>query len=340
MIKSKSKGNGFTLIEMLVSILIIGVLALLIIPAVQSSRESARRALCLSRMKQISAAIANFESSNRHLPTLLTGFVIDSRHWFGNTTLSLHYQILPFLEQSVLFNSVNYQPNDKNSFFYNSAPNRTALNTRVENFLCPSDTPFGSPNNNYRANLGSEPFSSEDTENIGVHGGGGPFRIVLNTTYSDVKDGLSRTAGVSERVVGNGNKDKFIRSRDFWYSNIGSMNPRMTSDRLSEICGLAPPRPLGIHSRFGAYWLSGYRSFTIYDHVLPPNSQSPDCTSGSFSNSLETYTTAAIAARSYHVGGVHIGFMDGSVRFISDSININTWRALGTRNGDEQMTEF
>lgn len=333
------KRPGFTLIEVLVAILIISLLVFIILPAVQSARENARKTQCINHLKQINAAILNFESTNRYLPTLCTGMF--SGVGERNGALSIHYQILPFIEQKNLYDSINCPGNDfPQVIVFNVPNNRTALNTQIETFLCPSDRHFKVSNNNYRGNLGSKPFEIEGSTGIASQGGGGPFKFIYKTTISDIKDGLSNTAGISERLVGNGDLNSFDPKRDLWFTGIGSNDPIVTADILLKVCAIEVANPYRYHARFGEYWLSGYRSHTVYDHVLPPNAKFSDCTSDIFMHSPESFTSAGISARSHHYGGVNSGFMDGSVRFVKDSISLEVWRAMGTRNGTEAIDEF
>ena len=331
--------RGFTLIELLVVTAIIGILAMIILPAIQSSREAARRVQCLSNLNQMNRAIQNFESANRHLPTLNTGFDRGKMGFVGNGQLSLHYQVLPFLEQKPLYDSVNYQLNILTSVNnFDSIENKTAFETRVQIFLCPSDRQISVSGNNYRANLGPNPFFFENKE---IPGGGGPFKILETTRLSEISDGLSSTVGLSERLVGNGQQSRFDRTRDFWFSGYGTTDPLRTIQIFEEVCGLARPIPNYFNSRFGSNWLSGFsRSDTVYDHVFLPNSALPDCTTDEYMKFPDIYATAAVSARSSHSGGVHAGFMDGSVRFVKNSVSIAVWRAIASRAGKESVDSY
>lgn len=131
--------RGFTIIELLVVVTIIGVLIALLLPAVQSSRESARRAVCVNNMKQLGIAVNSYYSTYDSLPIgrLLTGDTryIDPSHpcdrWVTNH--SFFVSCLPYLEQTVLYNSFN-----ANTYVF-SSENQTVYQASLSSLICPSD---------------------------------------------------------------------------------------------------------------------------------------------------------------------------------------------------------
>jgi prepilin-type N-terminal cleavage/methylation domain-containing protein/prepilin-type processing-associated H-X9-DG protein len=324
--------RGFTLIEVLVTIMCISILAILLIPAIQSSRESARRTQCINHLKQIGTAVANFETANKHYPSILETFKVSKMLDDGNCLMSIHFQLLPFLEQKAIFNAVNTDGDPDHPV------NLTASETGVDTFLCPSDQHFQPSCNNYRANIG--PYS-HGSESRPTPGGGGAFRLVHTTSASEFKDGLSTTIGWSERSVGNGDHSRFVRSRDFWFAGILEDENLITpADQLMEICNLAPAKPTHINGKLGQYWLDGTRNSAAYNHVFPPNMAIPDCNVSPPMTYLWPYYTCAVSARSLHSGGVNVGLMDGSVRFVKNSIALQVWRAASTRAGNDLADEF
>src|SRR4051794_33036639 len=124
--------RGFTLIELLVVIAIIAVLIGLLLPAVQAGREAVRRAQCVNNLKQLGLAVANYEGANGALPPSGTGLGDGDGNDF-----SMQARLLPFMEQGVIYNSLNQNFwAASNSYF---AAQTTAVRTRINSFLCPSD---------------------------------------------------------------------------------------------------------------------------------------------------------------------------------------------------------
>jgi prepilin-type N-terminal cleavage/methylation domain-containing protein len=196
--------SGFTLIECLVVVSILGVLAALILVAVQGARESGRRLQCLNNLKQIGLAFASYESTHRVYPSVQPR----SRDRLANH-FSPVARILSELDQRAVFHSLNFQVAQGHN---EAAPdNRTAGRAVLGVFLCPSDggtlVTFGGRCNirvNQGASLGSFPQKYEPARS-------GPFQFEDWVSSASVRDGLSHTALASERLTGNGD----LRSRDF-----------------------------------------------------------------------------------------------------------------------------
>jgi prepilin-type N-terminal cleavage/methylation domain-containing protein/prepilin-type processing-associated H-X9-DG protein len=307
--------SGFTLIELLVVIAIISVLIALLLPAVQAAREAARRAQCVNNEKQIGLAMHNYVESRGALPG--ADMVYNSANPTEHSALS---QVLPYLEQSGIYNSINCD------FSYSDPTNSTAMMTFISGFVCPSDLPDPIPSlggqTNYMANMGSGiVWQWAVNGNAGLPMPNGVFYGDSATTFAAITDGLSNTTFYSERVLADGNNSIVSPIADVFFSPAAPTTPdqAMQLCQAVDITNLNNQFPLFM----GAPWLNGQH---IFLHVTPPDTRS--C---GFFLSLR----AVMPASSHHPGGVNALFGDGSVKFIKDSVNLQTWRALGTRAGGE-----
>jgi prepilin-type processing-associated H-X9-DG protein len=214
-----------------------------------------------------------------------------------------------------------------------------AAGARIKTFICPSDpqtqVPPGWAPNNYRMNQGSGilwgmPSTNPSNPNYGFPPPNGPFYVNSKVTLQSIFDGTSNTAMISEHPVGSlvtgvtnpNNTQRLGQSVGLYPSNADE------AYAMCESVGWQNPMYNGMTDT-GAPWIRGYHSTTIYFHVGPPNSRSCMYPSGRIGT----------AARSYHTNGVNIARCDGSVSFIRDSIPLATWRAMGTINGQEVISE-
>src|SRR5438128_3819102 len=328
--------RGFTLIELLVVIAIIAVLIGLLVPAVQKVREAANRMKCGNNLRQLVLGAHNYESQHRTFPPSSGPQPI-----VGTSRASLEALLLPYLEQGNKYNQFDLTQ-DVNT----AAVNAPARSSDVPVYICPSDpsqskftlTPDGYGRNNYYGNMGAtadalgqgigntagssrDPavggiFFAQFTREI-TDAGNHPGAIAIK----DVTDGTSNTAIFAEirrgNMVGNTSTATAVDPQDI-------REPiALTGANL-----LAPPAACnGKTTSFRYVGLQYYRQLSItslYTHTQVPNYQGGDCTDGSF-------TRSHIQARSYHTGGVNVALSDGSVHFITNSISLATWRALGTR---------
>jgi type II secretory pathway pseudopilin PulG len=324
--------KGITVIEVLVVIGILAIGMALFLQEVPKAREAARRAQCVGYLKGFTMAIHNYESVHSCLPP--SGLMTKGQ---GFDSLSVLARILQFTDYSPVHNSLNFEiPVDLQS---------TYTQDKIVHFLCPSDritndrplTPGVPFPTNYVVNLGTwmiyDPESGE--------AGDGPFGIDRMSRMNEITDGTSTTIMLAE-VAG-------------FQSTLSSVG--LPSDR-----GIPAPSDESGISRYGgefaedtghASWASAQPLQTGFTTTFRPNSIVPfQHRSTSYSidfmnvmpgNSETVPTYAAITSRSYHTGnkisGVNCGMMDGSVRWISSSIDLKVWRALGTRAGGEKLDE-
>lgn len=335
---SSRRRAGFTLIEALVVTSIIGIVAGLLIPAVQAARDAARRAQCANNLKQIGLALASYHADWNsfppdHMPT--------PRNWFQYPTegptqfLSAQARLLPYLGEVPVYNSINFlveflpPPNGAMP----DPIHLTVYGTTIRTFLCPSDGNDGGGRNNYRGNVGVGPSISRSAESPDSENGFFKFGGV--TSAASFPDGLSHTVAFSERLRGTGDPKRATRDRDL--SNVVAYPYCLvkTADHALECCVAASRTdfPGGRLSRFvqsGWTWLFAGHIYTAYCHAQEPNGPIPDASDSAYGMSWGITT-----ARSNHYGGVNALMADGSVRFVRERIQRATWRALGTRDGGE-----
>jgi prepilin-type N-terminal cleavage/methylation domain-containing protein/prepilin-type processing-associated H-X9-DG protein len=321
----RTRRSGFTLIELLVVIAIIAVLIALLLPAVQTAREAARRIQCVNNLKQIGLACHNYTDSLGCFPMSM-GFDAPGFGYPEPVSYSGLSMLLPYMEQSVVFNSINY------SIHRADPGNNTAMATAVNTFLCPSDPqqtnlPPGQAGENYHPNSGngiqyvsgvSDPWGFNTT----LPPFNGPFYPVSSTKIAEITDGTSNTAAFSEMGLGDmSNAIATEKTDQFWPQTWPA-----TPDQAISDCQSFPASNLAYQglSTDGVPWLEGSTS-AMYNHVNVPNKRSCIFPPGRIMNT----------ANSYHPGGVNVALCDGSVRFFKDAINLSVWRALGSRNGGE-----
>jgi prepilin-type N-terminal cleavage/methylation domain-containing protein/prepilin-type processing-associated H-X9-DG protein len=357
--------RGFTLIELLVVIAIIGVLIALLLPAVQSAREAARRAQCTNNLKQLGLALANFESANGgyapgYGPTYDVATVGNNPSNTCGSRPNVLAQILPYIENAATYNAFNFHWCLSGNI---GTANETATIQIVAAFNCPSDPENTKLTNlgyaNYVASLGgtaaqqvgSGTTQEANTGRLGIFNVNldtGPAQLVngvsnwpawmraIPVTVAAVTDGTSNTAAFSETK----------RSHAATTSTVGGLTGGIqTNDPLQVFVTNTNDNynPQNCYYNMSGYYTrivyrgqQYYRNLPMtgyYNHTMTPNTKQFDCgvNGGSF-------TQAHMAARSYHSGGVNVCFADGSVKFIKDSINPIAWLALGTRAGGEVVS--
>ena len=334
-----SKRQGFTLIELLVVIAIIAVLIALLLPAIQAAREAARRVQCVNNLKQLALAIQGYHDVNHTLPPSGDGGTKTPIH-----TFSLKTRILPFIEQQALYNAVNFAlaPAELGSTW---PQNATIEHVAISVFFCPSDSSVGDatyPGANYTENLGTNIANREYVMNgptyflgpggfVNCSGAGISNTYTRTTNFASMTDGTSTTVIFGEFVKGTGSLLDdglfmiYSGGPDSGCKYVGQPNAdwlmaqdciKNANARLYQDKGKEWPRSV--------MGLGGG-----YTHTMPPNTKS--CVY----SSLYSQIFNLVGASSYHPGGVNVACLDGSVRFVKNSINYTTWLGLATRSGRE-----
>lgn len=328
---------AFTLLELLVVIGVIGLLAAMLLPAIAAVVQGTRRTSCQSNLRQLGTALASFHTTHQRWPAGAESreYPTSPGHPHTYYRWSALARLLPYIEGTDFRESLNfdvplYAPN-----LQVSAQNTTAVEVKVALFLCPSDretavaTGFGPVNYVTCTGSGTDGGSPFDTD--------GAFFINSAISTRDVRDGTANTVLLSESLLGDGAERSIDRksARPETHYSFANLAP------LSESACRQSPM-FNFTNRRGFSWANGEYRTTLYNHYFPPNASELDC----ISNRLVGDVTVRYAsygwrtARSHHAGGVNALMADGSVRFVSDSIDIHIWRAAATRERGEVERTF
>ena len=326
---------GFTLVELLVVIAIIGILVALLLPAVQAARAAARRMQCSNNLKQLGLAMHNYHDVAKRFPPgsicYTNGGDVPG---FGSLNQSWATRVLPFIEQTAIADSLDMAIRGT---LWTGVPTSPIGNAQAEMllpaFLCPQDqmkkvqSTFAP--NNYVACTGADERACRNTNGVSVLNGktarvnSGIFKRSEWAGLNSINDGTSNTMMLSECRLG---KPWNTTGLD---NNVGGFTACITgTDGLVFKADQDANYPRG-WSWYGAKYPHSW----AYTALLPPNDKftsNHECDGG---NSLSGF-----AARSWHPGGVQTVLADGSVTFVSDSIDIFVWRAVATMSGGESLS--
>jgi prepilin-type processing-associated H-X9-DG protein len=358
-----------------VVIAIIAVLIALLLPAVQAAREAARRAQCVNNLKQITLAIANYVDINNATPLHEYRYTYEfgdtSRGHSGDH--SWLCGILPYMEQMPMYNSLNFsftQEWDYSGPVTGPSPTEmTVFKTTVATFLCPSDgvtnTCSGDTSASYPCGNFNYVGNTGHPRNVLLPGdaptGGTSFPQLtgvismcrmyvqqgscasaakaastdVTVSLASITDGTSNTAAVSESLTNDGSGRSNDRRRLLNYTNAALVEKTDVPALLVVQDGLSKPinwQPWSIYK--GHTW--GYTDAWqkhVYAHLLPPNA-APIITY--YTNTFRcSEGDGAMNPTSNHPGGVNVSMMDGSVRFVKNTIGLEPWWYLGTRGRSE-----
>jgi prepilin-type N-terminal cleavage/methylation domain-containing protein/prepilin-type processing-associated H-X9-DG protein len=319
---------AFTLVELLVVIAIIGMLVALLLPAVQSARESGRRASCTNNLRQLGIAANAFLSEQTTFPT-----GSDSHAWgaapgtpwtFFRWSALAH--LTPYLEGNSVYKMLDFSVPIYNSNFNVTPQNAAGVKTVVPGFLCPSDrglnvSPSFAPTN-YAACAGTGAYGGSPVIADGI------FYINSHTRPEEVANGLSHTALFSESILGNADGSPSTNDPTVDYK-FSLSAPLTDGECVSSV-------QWNVSDGRGFSWACGEFRCALYNHYYLPNQATPDCLGSSLGGGLkmEFIDYGWRTARSRHPGGVNLTLADGSVSYIDNAIAPPVWQAMATRSSN------
>jgi prepilin-type N-terminal cleavage/methylation domain-containing protein len=301
--------RAFTLVELLVVIAIIGVLVALLLPAVQAAREAARRTQCANNLKQLGLAIHNYADTYNRFPA---GCSPTGDPWTGGIHRkgSVLVKLLPYVEQSPLYSQIDFR-RDVTQWIWDNH-----RNTKIPGYLCPSDPEFSTDraHSNYGTSLGAQRMSSNGSWCLLYEG------HINGPTGHGSSNAPTNISGVF--------------SRFFWAARFADI-----TDGTSNTIAMGEIRPrCSDHHRQG--WFHGNALWTATTAPInfptcegEPQYQANSC------YAMNNWQTSQ-GFKSKHPGGAQFVLCDGSTRFISETINYQTYQYLGARGDGASVGEY
>ena len=319
--------TGFTLVELLVVIAIIGVLVALLLPAIQAAREAARRSQCLNQLKQLGLALQNYHDTYQTFPTGAR-WPMGAPNW--------RVGILPFMEQESLYNSLDIsnqqniggfsgRRNDNASYGYGTGPNSILAGLTVPGWNCPS-SPLDTNDN---ASTGYTYNNAERGQTHDYAGIAGSYPSPIPGRAGECSAGSYGDFGCRNGTLP---AHLWVQMRDV---ADGTSTTLIVGEQSGVVRGLGTAVGVGIRAAYHGGWAGkigtghGNWGSGITTLRYPINADVTICDSASGCN--QTYDNNTVLS-SFHPGGTQVLFVDGSTRFLSDSIELNTLLLLGVKD--------
>lgn len=302
----EQKNSGFTLLELLISVAMLAALLSLLLPAIQGLRERARRTACQNKLHQMGIGLSSYEATHQQFPL----------------SQLVHFGLLPHMESNISLADVP-------SGHVGSLPNEGELAL----FACPSE-PEGITTHEHLAKLNY--LRSEGVYGMYTESGNMQFTDFnpgLPLHPSSATDGRSNTVGIAEATTRPFPKENSFAHPDLvgtWSLGTISVSPSSNDGRdFKSVCESLTPSPSNLVRIGGTSFLLG--SYESYNHAAPPNSRS--CALATNYQSFSGF--ASIPSQSFHKGGTSSLLLDFSVQFVSETVEPELWRALGTPHGND-----
>lgn len=350
--------RAFTLVELLVVIAIIGILVALLLPAVQAAREAARRMQCTNNLKQIALAQHNYHDTHKAFATAGAWRRGGAGGDVENEAFSEKVLLLPYLEQTAAYDNTDFRARAYEPHGWHGNDNIATQSQKLPFFNCPSnpnEQRGGVANFTYAGNIGNafnppHDMPSSDTSVPRSNGmiayqihdlrPGSPDPNDPTIKFASVTDGTSNTAFYSEFIVADENRQNTTNPTEYdLRSQVYDWSPPANSTIQARrnclgVANLTTPDRVRMR---GAGWAWSFMGTgNMYCHTMLPNEKSCHISDGHH----DWYGRNLMAANSEHPGGVNVALADGSVRFVSETVDQFTWWGLGSRNGSEKLGEF
>lgn len=345
MMQPLNRRQGFTLVELLVVIAIIGILIALLLPAVQAAREAARRTQCINNLKQLGIACHTYHDVWKTLPFMRGGTITPGGSGdplSSEISMSGRISLLPFMDYQNLYDLAAQQ--NFGPVPWNSAEH---WDTQVPGMLCPSDSyeREGRGDSNYAFVIGTNVVNNHDYwgapsngmfDNVGSDRNNPTRRLGKTVTFGEVNDGLSNTLMLGERRNAIGRPTFDIA---WMAANVSAVQTDIVTDAY-DACWATAIEFNGARYNTGqaiargtpgTRWSDGRPYFSGITTIIPPNGPSCMIDDGDWQQGVFTMSSRHPTMAVGVLG-------DGSVRTFSDNVDTPTWWAVGTRNGQDDVS--